>query len=146
MKHDSELLKEFLKAQPGEKEFGTHIPDRESVPVRNYGIVRETKAREESMHDVMIVDNPAVPGSSTPTCTSASRDVRSKKTSGTRTTDMHGLFNCLCPKLAADFLTEDVVNNKSFSRCVASTQSTILYFLKLRDQYRMQTRNKEEAY
>ena len=49
MKHDSEVLKEFLKAQPGE-EFGVCIPDKESVQVGNYGIVR--KIGEESMHDV----------------------------------------------------------------------------------------------
>ena len=51
MKHDSKVLKEFLKAQPGE-EFGVCIPDKESVQVRNYGIVR--KIGEESMHDVII--------------------------------------------------------------------------------------------
>ena len=89
MKHDSEVLKEFLKAQPGEKEFGVCIPDKDSVQVRNYGIVR--KIREESMHDVLIVDNPTAQGSSSPS--SASRDVNSKRTSGTKT--MHVLFNCV---------------------------------------------------
>ena len=38
MNHDSEVLKEFLKAQLGE-EFGVCIPDKESVQVRNYGIM-----------------------------------------------------------------------------------------------------------
>ena len=138
MKHDSEVLKEFLKAQPGE-EFGVCIPDKDSVQVRNYGIVR--KIREESMHDVLIVDNPTAQGSSSPS--SAFRDVNSKRTSGTKT--MHVLFNCVCPKLAAEFLTDDVVNNESFSQCVASTQSAILYFLKLRNQYRMQTRKQRRS-
>ena len=44
-----EVLKDFLKAQPGEKEFGLCIPDKESEQVRNYGIIR--KIGEESMHD-----------------------------------------------------------------------------------------------
>ena len=121
-------MKEFLKAQPGEKEFGACVPDKESVQVQNYGIVRETKPGEESMSDVMIVDNPSVQGSSTSAPSSdSSRDVRSKKTSCTMT--MHVLFNGLCPKLATEFLTADVVKNKSFSQCVASTQPAILYFL-----------------
>ena len=56
MKHDSEVLKDFLKAQAGQKEFGVRILDKESVQVWNYGIVR--KIGEESMHDMIIVDNP----------------------------------------------------------------------------------------
>ena len=50
MKHDSGVLKEFLKAQPGEKEFGVCIRDKESVQVRNYCIILR-KIGEESMHD-----------------------------------------------------------------------------------------------
>ena len=87
------------------------------------------------MHDVTVVDNPLAQGSSSPS--SASRDVNLKKTSGTKT--MHVLFKCVYPKPVAEFLTDDVVNDESFSQCVASTQSAILYFLKLRKQHRTQT-------
>ena len=95
--HDSEVLKEFLKAQPGE-EFGVCIPDKDSVQVHNYGIVKKIRRIDAC---VLIVDNPTAQGSSS--LSSASRDVNSKRTSGTKT--MHVLFNCVCPKLAAEFLT-----------------------------------------
>ena len=58
------------------------------------------------MHAVIIADNPLAQGTSSPS--SASRDVDSKRTSGTKT--VHVLFNCVCPKLAAEFLTDDVNN------------------------------------
>ena len=64
MKHDSEVLKDFLNGQPGQKEFGVRIPDKENVQVQNYSIYIVRKIGEESMHDVIIVDNPPVQGSS----------------------------------------------------------------------------------
>lgn len=42
-------------------------------------------------------------------------------------------------------MTDDVINNKSFLQCVASTQSSILFFLELRDQYKAQIRKQRRS-
>ena len=43
------------------------------------------------------------------------------------------LFKSICP--THPFLTDDVVNNQSFMACVESSQSPIMYYLKLQHQY-----------
>ena len=34
LKHDSEVLKDLLKAHPGEKEFGVRIPEKECTSLK----------------------------------------------------------------------------------------------------------------
>ena len=50
-----------------------------------------------------------------------------------RTSASVTLFDVLCP--GTEFLTEDVINNESFMKCVSSSQDSILYFLHLRESY-----------
>ena len=77
--------------------------------------------------------------SSSGACTSQPHNVARRSSS-----DMRVLFELLCPKVAARFLTEDAVNNKSFSQCVTSTQPQVIQFINLRDQYTTQRKKKRK--
>ena len=53
------------------------------------------------------------------------------------------LFQSLCP--SHSLLTDDVVNNQAFMSCVQSSQSAIMYYLKLRNQYYAQSRKQRKS-
>ena len=58
---------------------------------------------------------------------------------------IHAVFGCLCPELVVKYLTDDVIRNESFVQCVASSQSAILLFLKLQEQYEVQARRQRKS-
>ena len=93
-------------------------PDVDSIQIRDYGFV--IQAGRDKTVPVLSVNT-----SSSGACTSQPHNVARRSSS-----DMQVLFELLCPKVAARFLTEDV-NNKSFSQCVASTQPQVIQFINL---------------
>ena len=56
---------------------------------------------------------------------------------------VEALFQSVCR--SHSLLTDDVVNNQAFMSCVQSSQSFIMYYLKLRNQYHTQSHKQRKS-
>ena len=128
-------IERFIEGLEGERVFDSPTAASQQQ-VRDYGIarlpVKISSEIESSDSDVSVVEQ---------STTSSKETVSSQSVA--KKCDADALFQSLCP--SHSLLTDDVVNNQAFMSCVQSSQSSIMYYLKLRNQYHAQSRKRRKS-